>query len=202
MIPAARPGGGGGWAGPGPQSSLCVLCPGWHCSSISLHLSREQHLPKALRAAGEAQITSTPGPAEHDSELPKSSEKHVLCLLALLQGAACAPHVGGPEAGQPPVPLGKVSQVSVMAAPPSPPSLPALVPMAAAASLSSLPPLCPASCPELRGRPKARRWPGGHGAGRGGHGSLVAPVPSPSPWPAHAGHLCPFLGLPTGICCG
>lgn len=132
-----------------------------------------------------------------NSELPKSSEKHVLCLLALLQGAA--PMLVSPEAGQP---SGKISQVSVrqhlLPHPFSPPR-----PPLAAAAPPSLPPSCPFVLRAPGLSPGTTRRAGGRGdtglggrpGQRGGLGAQPQPVPSPRrasseplPWPAH-GHL-------------
>lgn len=175
--------------GQGAQSTLHVLCPGWQCLPISLHLVQRvapsQGSTGKLRAPQLLAQLST-GRVSANSELPKNSERHVLCLLALLQGATCAPH-----AGQPPVPLSGVRGDSS--------SFPTLSPFLGLHSwlcLTLL--LLPLSCKLLpspglfhgaRGEVVARGQRARGEAGQRG-GPRCPAQPSP------------FLGLPAGICCG
>lgn len=182
MTPAAWPGGSRGWAGAGDTEHTLWLLPrlGSSCPCPST-FCREQHLPKALRAAGGslrspqllAQPSMTGVPA--NAELPKNPEKHVLCLL----GAACAP--SATRKGLSGVCDGSTSCLT-------------LSPFLGLLSC----PLCPASC-LLRGLQGCSRAPRsevvarGQRGGRAGHGQRGGPR-----YPAHSGHL----GSPTGICSG
>lgn len=113
------------------------------------------------------------------------------------------------EAGQPPVPPGKGSRVSVMAAPPSSPSLPCLA--FTRGFCFTLPPasFVLRAATELRGHgavPRGReaRWwqgrgPRGQPGGRGGRGQRGGPgaQPQPVPGPRRASEPRPRQGEPS-----
>lgn len=184
----------GAGLGQGAQSTLHDLCPGWQCLPISLHLVQRaapsQGSTGKLRAPQILAQLST-GCVSANPELPKNSERHVLCLLALLQGAACAPH-----AGQPPVPLSGVCDDSS--------SFPTLCPFLGLHSwlCLTLPPapFVLQAAPESGAVPRHTRRAGGQGdSGLEGRPRAAWWPQVPSPCPARSS---PFLGLPTSICCG